>query len=114
MPESRGAMRWFASWDELAKKVGPAFADSLSEAVFHALDRERGAGESGTGEVFDEIDPSQAVEVFDRSFAEATLNEILRVESALASFAGLKREEQVGARSRSWSSAALMPNTRSS
>ena len=95
MPESRGAMRWFASWDELAKKVGPAFADSLSEAVFHALDRERGAGESGTGEVFDEIDPSQAVEVFDRSFAEATLNEILRVESALASFAGLKREEQV-------------------
>ena len=95
MPESRGAMRWNASWDELAKKVGPAFVDSLSEAIFHALNKARGIDETGAGEFFDEIDPSQAVEVFDRSFAEATLNEILRVELSLASFAGLKREEQI-------------------
>ena len=33
--------------------------------------------------------------MFDRSLEEATLNEILRVESALASFAGIKREEQI-------------------
>ena len=96
MPESRGAMRYFESWDALAAKTGPEFADQLSEAVFRALARERGeAPGAGEGEVFDEIDPSQAVEVFDRSFAAAVLDEILRLECALASFAGLKREEQI-------------------
>ena len=94
MPESRGAMRYFESWDVLAAKTGPEFADQLSEAVFRALARERGEA-PGEGEVFDEIDPSQAVEVFDRSFAAAVLDEILRLECALASFAGIKREEQI-------------------
>ena len=94
MPESRGAMRYFESWDALAAKTGPEFADQLSEAVFRALARERGEA-PGEGEVFDEIDPSQAVEVFDRSFAAAVLDEILRLECALASFAGIKREEQI-------------------
>ena len=94
MPESRGAMRYFESWDALAAKTGPEFADQLSEAVFRALASERGEA-PGEGEVFDEIDTSQAVEVFDRSFAAAVLDEILRLECALASFAGLKREEQI-------------------
>ena len=94
MPESRGAMRYLESWNAVCAKVGPEFTDLLTEAVFRAFAREHGE-KAGPGEVFDEIDPSQAVEVFDRSLEEATLNEILRVESALASFAGLKREEQI-------------------
>ena len=94
MPESRGAMRYLESWNAVCAKVGPEFTDLLTEAVFRAFAREHGE-KAGPGEVFDEIDPSQAVEVFDRSLEEATLNEILRVESALASFAGIKREEQI-------------------
>ncbi|MBP5284756.1 MAG: DUF4011 domain-containing protein [Kiritimatiellae bacterium] len=95
MPESRGAMRWIASRDALAEKTGREFADSLSAAIFRALDGESGSGAPGAGGSFDGIGPSQALDVFDRSFAAATLDGILRVESALASFAGLKREEQI-------------------
>ncbi len=94
MPESRGAMRYLESLDAVEEKTGPEFADRLSEAIFRAIARERGEA-AGPGEVFDEIELSQAVDVFDRSFAEATLNEILRLESALASFEGMKREDAV-------------------
>ena len=98
MDESRGAMRYRASVTAAAKRIGDAFAVGLADGS---------------------VDPNTVGESFDRSFAEATLNEILRVESALASFAGLKREEQIVefrrlARSRSWSSAAWTRNTRSS
>ena len=74
MGESRGVMRYRASAAALKKLAGPAFA--------HAL-------EGG------ELDPEQANEAFDRSVEERTLNEILRAEHSLASFAGLRREEQI-------------------
>ena len=74
MDESRGAMRYRASVTAAAKRIGDAFAVGLADGS---------------------VDPNTVGESFDRSFAEATLNEILRVESALASFAGLKREEQI-------------------
>ncbi len=72
--ESRGVMRYRDSATAVANKIGPAFAAGLADGS---------------------LDPESAGESFDRSFAEATLNEILRMESALASFAGMKREEQV-------------------
>ncbi|MBQ3288897.1 MAG: DUF4011 domain-containing protein [Kiritimatiellae bacterium] len=72
--ESRGVMRYRESMRSAAELVGGGFAAAL---------------EGGT------LDPQDAGEAFDRSIAEATLNEILRAEPALASFAGLRREEQV-------------------
>ena len=74
MGEARGVMRYRASAAAMRKLAGAAFARAL---------------ESG------ELDPGQADEVFNRSLEEKTLNEILRTESSLASFAGLRREEQV-------------------
>ncbi len=74
MGESRGVMRYRESANALAAKIGPGFHAAITSGA---------------------LDPEQAGEAFDRSLAETTLNEILRVESALASFAGLKREEQV-------------------
>ena len=74
MGESRGVMRYRESAGEVAKRIGLGFATALASG---------------------DVDPEQAGESFDRSLASATLNEILRVESALASFAGLKREEQI-------------------
>ena len=72
--ESRGVMRYRKSEQAASLMVGCGFSEAL---------------ENG------ELDPASIGESFDRSFAEATLNEILRVEPALATFAGLKREEQV-------------------
>ncbi len=74
MGESRGVMRFRESANALAAKIGTGFHVALTSG---------------------ELAPENAAEAFDRSLAEATLNEILRVEASLASFAGLKREEQV-------------------
>lgn len=75
MHESRGAMRYLASLGALSELTDDSFADLLSERIW----RDLGA----------------AADTFDRSIAEATLNEILRTELALASFSGMKREEQI-------------------
>ena len=74
MGESRGVMRYRASAAALRRLAGSAFAQAL---------------ESG------DISPEQADEVFDRSIEERTLDETLRAEPSLASFAGLRREEQI-------------------
>ena len=74
MNESRGVMRYRKSEQAASLMVG----DGFSEALEHG-----------------ELDPASIDESFDRSFAEATLNEILRLESALASFEGMKREDAV-------------------
>ncbi|MBR4258590.1 MAG: DUF4011 domain-containing protein [Kiritimatiellae bacterium] len=74
MGESRGVMRYRESAGAAAKRIGGAFAAGLADGS---------------------LDPNAAGESFDRSLEETTLNEILRIEVALASFAGLKREEQV-------------------
>ena len=74
MGESRGVMRYRESAGEVAKRIGLGFATALASG---------------------DVDPESAGESFDRSVGSATLVEILRTESALASFAGLKREEQI-------------------
>ena len=74
MGESRGVMRYRESADAAAKRIGCGFAAAFASG---------------------EVDPEQAGEAFDRSFAAAVLDEILRLECALASFAGIKREEQI-------------------
>ncbi|MBR4614308.1 MAG: DUF4011 domain-containing protein, partial [Kiritimatiellae bacterium] len=74
MGESRGVMRYRESAEAVARLIGGGFAAAL---------------ESGA------IDPKDACESFDRSVAETTLGEVLRAEPALASFAGLRREEQI-------------------
>ena len=72
--ESRGAMRYRESANAAAARIGGAFAASLADGS---------------------LDPADAGESFDRSLAEATLDGILRAEPSLASFAGLRREEQI-------------------
>ena len=74
MGESRGVMRYRETATSAAKRIGSAFAAGFADGS---------------------LDPATAGESFDRSFEEAVLNEILRREPALASFAGLKREEQI-------------------
>ena len=72
--ESRNVMRYRASELAASLTIGTHFVEAL---------------ESGA------LDPSRAGEAYDDAVAEATLNEILRTEPALASFSGLKREEQI-------------------
>ena len=74
MGESRGVMRYRTSAAALRKLVGGAFAQALESGV---------------------LAPEQAEETLERSIEEKTLNEILRAEPSLASFAGLRREEQI-------------------
>ena len=72
--ESRGVMRYRASRRVVTEKMGLALVDAV----------ENGA-----------CPPEKAVETFDRSFAEKTLDEILAEEPALANFAGLAQDERV-------------------
>ena len=74
MGESRGVMRYRTSEFNASNLIGTGIAEAL---------------EAG------KVDPELAGELFDRSFANAVLNEILRVEQRLAGFAGLRREEIV-------------------
>ena len=74
MGESRGVMLYRTSRSAATALVGDGIAEAL---------------EGG------KVAPEQAGELFDRSFAEAVLNEILRVEQRLAGFVGLRREEIV-------------------
>ena len=106
-----GFLRWlFAFFAGLGKRpVGPAFADRLdvarrfvgeSRGVMRYRVAERAASlPIGTplAEAMEKGDfaPEQAVEVFDRSFAEKTLEEILSSAPELANFTGLRRDEQI-------------------
>ena len=72
--ESRTVMRYRASEFWASNLIGTGLAEALEEG---------------------KLDPQLAGAAFDRSVAETTLNEILRKESALASFSGLAREEQI-------------------
>ena len=74
MGESRGVMRYRESAESVARTIGGGFSTALEAGV---------------------LDPQAAGEAFDRSLAETSLGEILRDEPALASFAGLRREEQI-------------------
>ena len=74
MGESRGVMRYRESANKAASRIGGAFSAALADGS---------------------LDPQAAGETFDRSLEEATLAEILRNEPSLASFAGLRREEQI-------------------
>ena len=74
MGESRGVMRYRESATAAAKRIGSAFAAGLADGS---------------------LDPQNAGELFDRALEERTLSEILRTEASLASFAGLRREDQI-------------------
>ena len=74
MGGSRGVMGYRASRAAAAAPVGTAFAEAL---------------ESGA------LAPERMGEAFDRSFAAATLKEILSKEPALAMFSGLRHEERI-------------------
>ena len=74
MGESRGVMRYRTSEFNAGNLVGTGIAEAM---------------ESG------KVAPELAGKLFDRSFANEALNEILRVEQRLAGFAGLRREEIV-------------------
>ena len=74
MGESRGVMRY----RDARYKVALAGFAGIAKAL-----------EDGS------LDAESAADVFDRSFAEKALEEILAVETRLATFAGLKREETV-------------------
>jgi len=74
MGESRGVMRYRAAEWDVSLQIGTPLAEAMEKGDFP---------------------PEQATEVFDRSFAEKTLEEILAKSPALANFAGLRRDEQI-------------------
>ena len=84
-----GALRYGPGLVGRFEGFGGAFAAKLDAAI-------AAMGESrGVMRYRESAGPESAGESFDRSVGSATLVEILRTESALASFAGLKREEQI-------------------
>ena len=72
--ESRGVMRYREAETAVSTVVNMPFIDALESGAFP---------------------PEQAVEAFDRSFAENTLEHVLEKSPALANFAGMKRDEQI-------------------
>ncbi len=74
MGESRGVMRYREAELAVSAVIGTPFADALETGAFP---------------------PDDAVEAFDRSLAEATLERVLAQSPALANFAGMRRDEQI-------------------